>query len=533
MRITNDKWPLRYTWKFFYFTVIWGGLFVLLLRYYSTSYSAIRDFIYNSDALYLPSLYVDVLNGENISEWRLPPTPYFFPDMLLYFLLMTVTSSMHVTVVVLGMIQFLVFTLGLFLLARETMPRSYGLGRYGLVVLMGGLFLIFSDKLMFYSQMIFISAHHFGIVLIIPFVLTLVCKLISKLKMPLVYILCILSFLTGLSDALFLIQVAVPLAGSLVVLLLIKQSSVKHTFTIVSAMLIPGVIAWALNYFVITGKNSLVKSYLFRPHLMGPSMLTFFKSLLASVKMYPIHAILAGGLLSGCVLVLVIQWRQFRTAFKSKSALLLASYFLFALVINVVAILLFGVFMDRNGFRYFLPFLIFPAFWGMPFVLRVPKIVSRRVFAGAILAIYTIIVLFSLQNIEHQQIEEIFTDAYYPSYIRCIDEKATQVGIKHGIAQYWQARPISMLTQNELKVVQVNRDLSPFYWINNLAWYEIEPEFVVIDLSLPKDHKLRLDEDLIRKRFGDPDAVFQCEQALVMVYSRPDNNFAALCANIP
>jgi hypothetical protein len=61
----------------------------------------------------------------------------------------------------------------------------------------------------------------------------------------------------------------------------------------------------------------------------------------------------------------------------------------------------------------------------------------------------------------------------------------------------------------------------------------MQPEFAVIDLSLPKDHPFRLDEDLITSRFGPPDAIFQCDRNKVLVYRWPGSAFGALFEHIP
>ena len=53
------------------------------------------DLIYHADALYLPALYRDLASGQDLSSWSLPPAPYYFPDMLVFFGLNRLLGDFH------------------------------------------------------------------------------------------------------------------------------------------------------------------------------------------------------------------------------------------------------------------------------------------------------------------------------------------------------------------------------------------------------------------------------------------------------
>jgi hypothetical protein len=318
-------------------------------------------------------------------------------------------------------------------------------------------------------------------------------------------------------------------------LLLAKSIDMKRALVVSGTLLIANLTGLALISVNIS-RNEMVGAYLFRPDLIYLSFSRLFLSFATILYISPVHAVLALDFLLICVFILVKLLRQSlrdkRTVVCSAD-ILLTSYFLLSLTVNVLAIISSGAFLDRSGLRYFLPFLVFSGFWGIPFVLRIPPVIKTELLEWVVLGVLTLTVFFTLRSIEYRQVTNVFTDVYYPADIRCIDENTAKMGLKHGIAQYWQARPISLLTQNKLKIVQVGRDLTPYYWISNLAWYEMEPEFVVIDLSLPEDDPFRLDESLITNRFGEPDAMFQCGSSKIMVYRRPDSEFRNLFRNIP
>ena len=75
--------------------------------------------IENSDLLYLPALFSDVLSkGGHLSEWHLTPAPYFFPDYLMYFVAYMSGSTTYARIVLFSIVQTLVTLTVLWLLAR-------------------------------------------------------------------------------------------------------------------------------------------------------------------------------------------------------------------------------------------------------------------------------------------------------------------------------------------------------------------------------------------------------------------------------
>src|SRR5580700_5871876 len=89
-----------------------GLAFVLLLNLIFLYYS-IGDnlwIFYNSDSLYLPYLYQDlIMCYGKLSEWIFSPTPYFFPDMLLYFILATITQHLRLAILLYAIVQFILY----------------------------------------------------------------------------------------------------------------------------------------------------------------------------------------------------------------------------------------------------------------------------------------------------------------------------------------------------------------------------------------------------------------------------------------
>lgn len=82
-------------------------LAVFLIWSNSTTQHFFHDLFYNSDAAYAESLYVDfVVDKGSVGAWQFTPAPYFFPDLLTYFVL-RLFVSFPVIYVVMGFVQLL------------------------------------------------------------------------------------------------------------------------------------------------------------------------------------------------------------------------------------------------------------------------------------------------------------------------------------------------------------------------------------------------------------------------------------------
>ena len=90
----------------------------------------IRLFV-NSDALYMPSLYLDLfVHRTGLHVWHLNGAPNFFPEMFLFFPLMALLKSTMLTVMVYGVLQMaLILFLINKLLSLAKVPISHT-GRY-------------------------------------------------------------------------------------------------------------------------------------------------------------------------------------------------------------------------------------------------------------------------------------------------------------------------------------------------------------------------------------------------------------------
>lgn len=514
-----------------------ANLFLAALHYFVTTFATLRDFVlYHADLLYLPLLYADWARGLNLVSWHLPPAPYFFPDLALYFALRTALPRDDLALLAFGLAQYLIFTLGLCFLANQMLPQAYGAARVALIVLAAILFVKFIPGLQSYSQMIFVSSHHFGVVATTPWILALVYPAQGdRFDQTRVIVAGGLAFLLSASDSLFVVQVLIPLCGALLGLGWRTPCwlGVKRHLIVVGELALAATAGWVVSYLFVWTSPPIHPATSLTDSLAGFGRLGATLGLEADA--HPLHIVLAILFLAGCLGTLIVNLRcdRDRGAQTTDSApVYFALFFVIGVPLNVAAIVFSGAFLDGAGLRYFLPLIIFSAWWGFPFLWRLP---ARRIPAWLDPATRLALLLgipFLAGTVNWSQFGLGLATPYYPARARCVDELADQYGVRFGVADYWQAKPISVWSQRGVRVVQVTRELKPYFWINNTAWYAGEPEFAIVDTSRPVNDDWRLDETFLISRYGQPDEVFQCGADRILLYLGPAQAFRGLFAEV-
>ena len=86
---------------------------------------------------------------------------------------------------------------------------------------------------------------------------------------------------------------------------------------------------------------------------------------------------------------------------------------------------------------------------------------------------------------------------------KAIEEYGTD--LKVGMGDYWNSKVHQMFLGKP--IIQVNRNLKPYFWITNRSWYNSDAVRSGIDFVLPD----RLDESLLLNKLGEPLKVKICK----------------------
>ena len=202
--------------------------------------------------------------------------------------------------------------------------------------------------------------------------------------------------------------------------------------------------------------------------------------------------------------------------------LFLAAFFVACLFVNITSVSILGKAVPRR----LIPSLFLPVFFGWPFLLAGSQRLRAYLARTDVMNFFTIGVLalvFTLSGPPVLQNLSALSELsdFYPDFVACIDEHTRKYDLKNGLSQYWYARKITMLSKNDVNVVQVRHGsrspLVPAHWINNYNWYNQKFEFVITEV-LP-DNPWNIYPRAMVRYFGSPEHVFVCDEKAVLVYN--------------
>jgi len=490
--------------------------FLALLKYLQLN--DIR--IYNSDLLYIPTLFKDITEwGGRISEWRLTPSPYFFPDMAFFFPLATIIENWQIASLIYAVVQIILFTIGWCLVGQFLYLQKQRFQNYVTFIFLVSAILLTIPNTNYILRPQFSITLHFGVMVCLPFVLFMGWRLINQPE-KIINIVGFLALFTliSFSDPITIVHIALPFISALIFLWLLKRIPLKSILIIVTLQMTGLLLAEILTQW-------LIKFPAAPPIVKGGSMAILIGDALTELvlattllwegndRIFLILLILASIL----HLVICLSAIRFTVAKRDFNAnlLFISVFSLTSFLLAVIAVIMTGIFHDLEGLRYLHPVTVLPVYSLLPvsfFVLQRLR-VENFIFAPVALFILLINVGAFTGFDELQKYRD-----YYPPLVACIDEVAAERGVYSGVGGYWDAKYVSALSKQNVFISQVYANFQPYIWINNPNWYQrFPPAFVLFDTKA----NLKLDMSMIINRYGYPEEIVSCEDHELWFYDRP------------
>lgn len=440
----------------------------------------------NSDAVYLPVLVQDVAAGGTVSDWFLPPAPYFFPDMLLFWPIGLVASSTLYAQQAYAVLQVLLFTALLGVVGGLVCGRRAGLITFAL-----GAALIVPLSAVDMFGYLSLSAHHAGalLVAVAGLVVLAQCPLASDRagREPRPWpreglLLVLLSTLTAastLSDALYVIQFSVPIVTSLVL------------------MSIAGLVRWRWCLFatVAIGVGHLVGTLLY-PHTVSFHKRTGFPVSFGNDRLMENLSYvgqLADGLLHtapwavgllvlghGAAVVALLTRRRWSAWLSPQQAVLAAMWLLWSLLSSAALLVaLLTLESQPAASRY----LVGAALAGPATLALVLGVLLRHaalspaapaILASAALLVSTVFVATSPPAIGAAALE---------ARAACLEKATAGASAPRGLAGYWTSKQVYALSGGDVVTAAVTPDLEPFHEIASSDWFRPPFGFLVVKPS--------------------------------------------------
>ncbi len=467
-----------------------------------------------------------------LQDWVLTPSPYFFPDLLLYFLIDRGDIGTSIFIYV------YIFSLSLFYLVSNMIlnaEKQFQLSDVLLIFMVTNVFLLSNNKLcFFYSPVYHSSIYLFGIFLIIHK---------NSLNRKVIILIYFLSFLFGLSDPFVLLQIIIPL----IFYSLISNFNDKH--------LLKSNLTFYIKVFLFSILGKLFISGLHKNKMIIVPEVPIFKTFLYILKNFlfidnltkSFHYFLYDFFEVKILYIIILIFIFLFIFDKKQTKIEIFWTFLFTTLLLFIFQGWFGLWI---GYRYMWFFYIFPLSYIVYYILlkfnffsiSKDKIQSSNIFKKEHIIISLSIIILIFQFFLFQKsIETIFnfyikdtetielnlssnnlvnykTQKIVPEVIICITNLSKKYNLKKGISDYWNAKYITFFSNNQLLINQYTSELEEYYWINNKNNYKNNDEYLIYNFIITN----RLNESKILEFIGIPDFKEKCGENNIWIYK---NNF--------
>ncbi len=131
-------------------------------------------------------------------------------------------------------------------------------------------------------------------------------------------------------------------------------------------------------------------------------------------------------------------------------------------------------------------------------------------------------------------------DEIKPDGVDCIIDVAESHQLTRGVAQYWQARPLTLLSNMRLKVVPIHGvTLKPYFWASSRRQFSGQYDFVVVDHSVDDATSwttkawYSIDRSKIIRLNGKPMEIAWCDQSEILIYPSGTMRVAEKMTTLP
>lgn len=477
------------------------GLANIALHYLAGS--NIQGGLFNSDALYLPTLFSDILskNGSFL-DWFLTPAPYFFPDYFIFLPIYFIFSTTYIQIIVFSLTQtILIFLFVWYMIKGLSVPNSF---KTAITITISLIWLSLTSGEPFVYMLN--SAFHYGGVLASILCISLWFRYDSVQKKELKYFICslilILSFFSTLSDNLFLVQFSVPFFS-----IIIFKSFLERDFSLIKkipiVLLMFFSVLGAISYkFIIENQTRYKNSISLENVIKNYSELyTLFFNFFENNAIYSFLFL---------TYMLIVLYSIFNLRGGNKIYLLAIFSFLSSCATIIVVLLI-----DLPvTLRYFIPVFSWPIIIVFIFISNF----LEKIFIIFFLII-SLLLLVSLSWNSYKLIEDNKIKLhYYPEDISCIDNVLEKENLTNGIAQYWDAKYLQNFSRNNLNLAQYLGDLSEHYWITSKKYFKKNYDFAIISEDAAPG--LLNSSEVLYRLNGQPKLVTKCGNKSIYIYGK-------------
>jgi hypothetical protein len=471
----------------------------------------VRAGLLNADALYLPTMFDDLLQrGGRLSDWYLTPAPYLFPDFPLYLLAWLLAPGAYLQIITFAALQSALLFCATYALGRSAGIRAaLPCAAFSLVVLPG---LALSNQEPF--VLLLSNAFHFGtFVSGVLFVLAWLHYERSGARGSL-WAACALAFATTLSDSLFLLQAALPLActGAARAFLEPDYLAGRRRRRVLPWVLLGAAWLGHQGYKVLVMNRTRYSAHMDLQHVGANigKLAGIAQQLWHALPLFALCWLAFLGLAMACAVRLALR-RAPPFGLPRQLAWLMV-FWLTSTAGSVAVSLL--VFDPPVMARYFIAAACWP-------VLLAPLVAAQllrgRAAAALLAAGAAGCALIGVATARQWQGHPLQI-AYYPEHVACIDRALAAADLRHGIAQYWDAKTTQSFSRNGITLAHHDDQLAESRWVTSKRYFRPAYDFALVGPQAPAPYNIP--PERLEALNGKPASTLRCGGYTLLLYGR-------------
>ncbi len=457
----------------------WLVFILSVVTLYSNLDESQLNVFINSDTLGIANLYKDlILNKGLLKDWYWAPAPSFFPDVAMYFIVASVFKASIIKTIFLCAIFQLVLLVYLFTFIFKKIAGP-DLKKYKwLIPLFLAMYFLevsyFSQDVLFPLLMVTLGFHigaFINALILIVIYLKVSSNLLKNISI------CLFAIIGSFNDRLFIAMLLLPLVFTL--LFSIKKSNWRQSFISIVCLTIGCFMG--LHLFDMVVEKKLIS--FISPHKiydfnnMMPSVKRFFSQILDYISYLGFKSLQILFTFASIIFCIIYFIKKRKSGETTK--LFLVLFYAFFCICTFAAPLLNGNYSGSDTLRYnvypfFMASIIFS--WLTGYFLKTRLQTSKiKIVSYSAIIVLVLLIGFKLRV-------KGFNDFlnYYPAEVREVDSVAAKYNLKNGVASYWAARKITMLSKNKLEIFSVFDGCNIHELGTNITWYyNREFDFVI------------------------------------------------------
>ena len=478
-----------------------------------------RSHLLNSDTLFLPTLLSDILvNGGSLSDWSLPPAPYFFPDLFVFLISYLLGMGPYLQLLAFAVLQATLVLVAVWLLAKQCVNSNSLVCATFITSTLIYLALLSNQPFDFVSGgpfiLMLVSVFHFGVFLTTLFFVPLWLRVVDqrfedKPSFFSIFLISALAFLTSISDAFFVIQTIAPLFILVILKSLVERRGLSRKIQISLFFTLLSSTAGFFTYSLLASTTTRPS-----PHISIAGIFVrlneTFEVVNSVITVYPFFILI---FISYCAIATLATFRWLKTSEKVSQLDWLSIFSVLSILTTLVALLVLTK-TPTLGARYLIPLF----FWPIIVVVLFASQCLRRWFVPITIAMSVMTTLQLTVRSDDLLKRSQPTLEFQPSEIACIDEGLKNTNARNGVAQYWDARYLQSFSKLKLNVAQCSKNLDRMYFVTSKKYFKEKYDFAISSANVNADWKIS--EKTLIQSGGRPTSIKYCGSKTLYVFKK-------------